>query len=94
MTRKHLREAMQEYPDAANEIKAWVAIVEGVRWHKALRQPGCHEHVQENEVRVRCHRREVLPWVRGELEPDSDEWQHLAVVRFPDFIRLYTALGT
>jgi hypothetical protein len=24
---------MQEYPDAANEIKAWVAIVEGVRWH-------------------------------------------------------------
>ena len=33
MTRKHLSEAMQEYPDAANEIKAWVAIVEGVRWH-------------------------------------------------------------
>ena len=33
VTRKHLREAMQEYPDAANEIKAWVAIVEGVRWH-------------------------------------------------------------
>jgi mRNA interferase HigB len=30
---KRLREAMQEYPDAANEIKAWVAIVEGVRWH-------------------------------------------------------------
>ena len=29
----HLSEAMQEYPDAANEIKAWVAIVEGVRWH-------------------------------------------------------------
>src|SRR5207253_9768287 len=24
---------MQEYPDAANEIKAWVVIVEGVRWH-------------------------------------------------------------
>jgi mRNA interferase HigB len=33
VTRKHLREAMQEYPDAANEIKAWVAIVKGVRWH-------------------------------------------------------------
>jgi mRNA interferase HigB len=33
VTRKHLSEAMQEYPDAANEIKAWVAIVEGVRWH-------------------------------------------------------------
>jgi mRNA interferase HigB len=32
-TRKHLREAMQEYPDAANEIKAWVAIVEGVGRH-------------------------------------------------------------
>ena len=33
VTRKHLSEAMQEYPDAANELKAWVAIVEGVRWH-------------------------------------------------------------
>ena len=33
VTRKHLSEAMQQYPDAANEIKAWVAIVEGVRWH-------------------------------------------------------------
>jgi mRNA interferase HigB len=33
VTRKHLSEAMQEYPEAANEIKAWVAIVEGVRWH-------------------------------------------------------------
>src|SRR4029077_13352059 len=32
VTRKHLSEAMQEYPQAANEIKAWVAIVEGVRW--------------------------------------------------------------
>jgi mRNA interferase HigB len=31
VTRKHLSE--EEYPDAANEIKAWVAIVEGVRWH-------------------------------------------------------------
>src|SRR6266478_1093436 len=33
VTRKHLSEAMQEYPDAANEIKAWVVIVEGVRWN-------------------------------------------------------------
>ncbi len=33
VTRKHLSEAMQVYPDAATEIKAWVAIVEGVRWH-------------------------------------------------------------
>ena len=33
VTRKHLSEAMQEYPDAANEIKAWVVIVKGVRWH-------------------------------------------------------------
>jgi mRNA interferase HigB len=33
VTRKHLSEAMQEYPEAVNEIKAWVAIVEGVRWH-------------------------------------------------------------
>ena len=23
---------MKQYPDAANEIKAWVAIVEAVRW--------------------------------------------------------------
>jgi len=33
VTRKHLSEAMKSYPDAANEIKAWVAIVEAVRWH-------------------------------------------------------------
>jgi mRNA interferase HigB len=33
VTRKHPSEALQEYPDATNEIKAWVAIVEGVRWH-------------------------------------------------------------
>src|SRR5262249_2529338 len=33
VTRKHLSQATQEHPDAANEIKAWVAIVEGVRWH-------------------------------------------------------------
>lgn len=24
---------MEQYPDAASEIKAWVAIVQGVRWH-------------------------------------------------------------
>jgi mRNA interferase HigB len=33
VTRKHLRLAMESYPDAANEIKAWTAIVEAVRWH-------------------------------------------------------------
>jgi len=33
VTRKHLRQAMERYPDAANEIKAWVGIVEGIRWH-------------------------------------------------------------
>ena len=33
VTRKHLDEAMRQYPDAANEIKAWVVIVEQVRWH-------------------------------------------------------------
>jgi mRNA interferase HigB len=36
VTRKHLHEAMQQYPDAANEIKAWVAIVKGVRWQNFL----------------------------------------------------------
>jgi mRNA interferase HigB len=33
VTRKHLKEALQEYPDAANEVKAWVAVIEKVRWH-------------------------------------------------------------
>ena len=32
VTRKHLREAMEQYPDAASEIKALVRIVEAVRW--------------------------------------------------------------
>ena len=31
--RKHLHGAMHQYPDAANEIKAWVVIVKEVRWH-------------------------------------------------------------
>lgn len=33
VTRKHLTEAIERYPDAANEIKAWTTIVEAVRWH-------------------------------------------------------------
>jgi mRNA interferase HigB len=33
VTRKHLSEAVQAYPDAANEIKAWMSIVKEVRWH-------------------------------------------------------------
>jgi mRNA interferase HigB len=33
VTRKHLSEAVRKYPDAANEIKVWVGIVEAVRWH-------------------------------------------------------------
>jgi mRNA interferase HigB len=33
VTRKHLSEAIKNYPDAANEIAAWVSIVEAVRWH-------------------------------------------------------------
>ena len=33
VTRRHLSEAIKNYPDAANEIKAWVGIVETVRWH-------------------------------------------------------------
>lgn len=33
VTRRHLSEAIQNFPDAANEIEAWVAIVEGIRWH-------------------------------------------------------------
>ena len=32
VTRKHLSEAIKSYPDAANEIKAWLGIVEAVRW--------------------------------------------------------------
>ena len=33
VTRKHLKEASKDYPEAANEIEAWVAIVAEVRWH-------------------------------------------------------------
>jgi len=33
VTRKHLSEAMERCPDAAKEIKAWVGIVDAVRWH-------------------------------------------------------------
>ena len=33
VTRRHLSEAVKQHPDAANEIKAWVGIVEAARWH-------------------------------------------------------------
>jgi mRNA interferase HigB len=33
VTRKHLKRAIDRYPDAANEIAAWAVIVEAVRWH-------------------------------------------------------------
>lgn len=36
VTRRHLKEATEQYSDAANEIKAWIAIVEAVRWHNFL----------------------------------------------------------
>jgi mRNA interferase HigB len=26
---------MHQFPDAANEIRAWVAIVKGIRWHNS-----------------------------------------------------------
>jgi mRNA interferase HigB len=33
VTRRHLNEAINHYPDAAHEVKAWATIVEVVRWH-------------------------------------------------------------
>jgi mRNA interferase HigB len=33
VTLEHLKEAIEKYPDAANEIRAWKAVVEAVRWH-------------------------------------------------------------
>lgn len=33
VTRRHLNEASQRYPDAASEISAWATVVEAVRWH-------------------------------------------------------------
>jgi len=33
VTRRHLSEVTQRYPEAANEIEAWATIVEAMRWH-------------------------------------------------------------
>lgn len=33
VSRRHLGEAITQYPGAATEIEAWVSIVEAVRWH-------------------------------------------------------------
>jgi mRNA interferase HigB len=33
VTRRHLRAATAQYPDAANDIRAWANVVEAVRWH-------------------------------------------------------------
>jgi mRNA interferase HigB len=32
VTRRHLSETCEQYPDAANEVRAWAAIVKAVRW--------------------------------------------------------------
>ena len=32
VTRRHLQEAMNKFPDAADDIAAWAQIVEAVRW--------------------------------------------------------------
>ena len=44
VTRKYLSEAIENYPDAANEIKAWVGIVEAVRWHNFEEVRGMFKH--------------------------------------------------
>lgn len=36
VTRRHLQEAIDRYPDAGSEIRAWATIVELVRWHSFL----------------------------------------------------------
>jgi mRNA interferase HigB len=36
VTRKHLRDAMERHPSAADEIGAWTRIVEAARWHNFL----------------------------------------------------------
>jgi mRNA interferase HigB len=33
VTRRHLKEGIKEYPDAAKEIEAWTGIAATVRWH-------------------------------------------------------------
>jgi mRNA interferase HigB len=33
VTRRHLEEAIKDYPDAAKELEAWAGIVAAVRWH-------------------------------------------------------------
>ena len=32
VTRKHLSEPTKSYPDAANDIKAWMTVVKAARW--------------------------------------------------------------
>jgi len=36
VTRRHLQEAMERYPDAAKEIAAWMAITAAARWKTFL----------------------------------------------------------
>jgi mRNA interferase HigB len=32
VTRRHLREAMRQYPDAASDLAAWMTVVQAARW--------------------------------------------------------------
>jgi mRNA interferase HigB len=36
VTRRHLREVTEKFPDAAKEIEAWATVAEAVRWKSFL----------------------------------------------------------
>ena len=35
VTLRHLAEVIKQYPDAANDVKAWTAIVHAARWNNS-----------------------------------------------------------
>ena len=36
VTRRHLQDAMRRYPDAANDLRAWLAVAQCARWRSMV----------------------------------------------------------
>lgn len=71
VTAKHLKEAAQQYPDAANEIRAWHSIAKDARWQNFMEvrrvfkdADDVNGHVIFNIRRTRCRLVTIIHYSR------------------------------
>jgi len=76
---------MESYPDAANEIKAWTAIVEAVRWHNFDDVRGTFKDADSVEgfviFNIRHNRYRLITVIHYAKTTDERQTQGLAYIR-------------